>query len=53
GRSLLLGALRYFRSKGLKEAALSTQENNYPALGLYRDLGFVHFNAASTFRLML
>ena len=41
GEALLRWALAWFRSQGLKNAALQVNTDNAPAIALYRKLGFV------------
>jgi dTDP-4-amino-4,6-dideoxy-D-galactose acyltransferase len=53
GESLALGALSLLRGAGFREAALSTQENNRPAMNLYDKLGFTIYGAVATYRLIL
>ncbi|MBN2070265.1 MAG: GNAT family N-acetyltransferase [Candidatus Krumholzibacteriota bacterium] len=50
GRSLVEGALEYFREEGVESAALCTQEMNLPALRLYGKTGFSVFAFADTYR---
>ncbi len=52
-RSLLFGALRYFRDKGYREAGGGVHERNDATRAMYAGLGFVEFNAVVTYRLML
>ncbi|GEM_PF-2585640 len=53
GRSLMLAALGYFRSKDVRICALSTQEHNHPAMALYESLDFEIFDRAVTYRMVL
>ncbi|MBD3178741.1 MAG: GNAT family N-acetyltransferase [Candidatus Latescibacteria bacterium] len=53
GKSLVLGARRYFAESGIEWAALCTQDRNRPAVKLYHNQGFMPYQNASTFRLRL
>ncbi len=50
-RSLLFGALRYFREIGFREAGQGVYDQNHATRAMYAGLGFVEFNAAVTCRL--
>jgi ribosomal protein S18 acetylase RimI-like enzyme len=53
GRTLVLGALRFFRNAAAAAAALSTQGHNRPAFALYEKLGFRKYFEAVTYRVDL
>ncbi len=53
GRSLITGALSYFRESGRDRVALSTQDKNSAAIKLYRSIGFRNYGSAETYRIVL
>jgi mycothiol synthase len=50
GRALTLAGLRYLRDRGLAEAMLYVDEDNVPAVTMYRGLGFTHTGTDAMYR---
>jgi len=50
GRALTLAGLRYLRDRGLPEAMLYVDEDNAPAIAMYRALGFSRWRTDAMYR---
>jgi len=50
GRALTLAGLHYLRHRGLHQAMLYVERDNEPALAVYRNLGFTHWDTDVMFR---
>ena len=50
GRALTVAGLRRMRDRGLHQAMLYVEADNAPALGVYRRLGFSHWDTDVVFR---
>ncbi|MGE3288136.1 MAG: mycothiol synthase [Pseudonocardia sp.] len=49
GRALTLAGLRYLRELGLRQVMLYVESDNDAAVGVYRDLGFTHWDTDVSF----